>query len=130
MEDVDPYNSHEDIEQPSADQEKNGAAKTRSTDVREGGTGGSWKQTPYGDFKVRDPVLVSHPEEFCGYFGGLQARKGWDGRFTIKKIKENKEIVIWDEVMWIAYVDPSGIKMVGQVEEEEPAPKRFKGTRV
>jgi hypothetical protein len=40
VEDVDPYNSHEDIEHPSADQEKNGAAKTRSTDVREGATGG------------------------------------------------------------------------------------------
>jgi len=28
------------------------------------------------------------------------------------------------------YVDPSEIKLVSQVEEEEPDPKRFKATRV
>jgi len=32
--------------------------------------------------------------------------------------------------MWYTYVDLSEIKMVGQVEEEETAPKRFKGTKV
>ncbi|KEH19848.1 hypothetical protein MTR_8g469420 [Medicago truncatula] len=38
---VDPYNSYEDIEPPRADQEKYGAANTRSTNVKEGNTGGS-----------------------------------------------------------------------------------------
>ena len=38
MDDVDPYNSHEDIELPHADQEKYGEANT-STDVKEGATG-------------------------------------------------------------------------------------------
>jgi hypothetical protein len=50
----------------------------------------------------------------------------------LKRSKKKKEIMIWDEVMWYTYVDldPSEIKMVGQVEEEEPTPKRFKSTRV
>jgi len=60
---VDPYKSHEDIEQPRADQEKYGASNT-SIDVREGSTGGSWKKTPYEDFKVRDSVLLRHHEEW------------------------------------------------------------------
>jgi hypothetical protein len=38
------------------------------------------------------------------------------------------KIVIWDEVMWYAYVDLSEIKLAEyQVGEEEPALKRFKG---
>lgn len=66
-----------------------------------------------------------------GYFGNLQARKGWDRPFTINKIKENREIMIWDEVMWYTYVDPSEIKLVNdKVGEKESAPTRFKGTRV
>jgi hypothetical protein len=99
VDDVDPYKSHEHIEQPREDQEKNGAANT-STDVREETTGGSWWKTPYENFKVRDCVLLRHPEEFYGHFGGLQSREGWDGPFTVKKIKQNNEIVIWDEVKW------------------------------
>ena len=43
MDDVDPYKSHEDIEQLREDQEKYGAANT-STDVRKGATGGSWRK--------------------------------------------------------------------------------------
>jgi len=41
VEDVDPYNSHEDIEQPRAGQEKYCAVNTKSTDVKEGATGGT-----------------------------------------------------------------------------------------
>ena len=74
--------------------------------------------------------MLRHPEEFYGYFVGLQRRKGWDGPFTIKKIKQNREIVIWDEFMWYTYVDPSEINLIGQEEEEDPAPKRFRGTTV
>lgn len=118
QDDVDPYKSHEHIEQPREDQEKNGAANT-STDVREETTGGSWWKTAYENFKVRDRVLRRHPEEFYGHFGGLQSRESWDGPFTVKKIKQNNEIVIWDEVKWQTYVDPSEIKLVGQVKEEE-----------
>ena len=125
MDDVYPYKSQKDIEQPRADQEKYGAANA-SIDVREGAIRGSWKKTHYRYFKVRDRVLLSHSEEFYGYFRGLQSRTGWDGSFTINKIKQNNEIVIWDEVKWYSYVDPSEIKLAGQVEEEEPAPKRFK----
>lgn len=130
MEDVDPYKSHEDMEEPQAYREKYDAANT-STDVREGATRGSWRKTPYEELKVRDRVLLKQLEDFYGYLGGLQARKGWDGPFTIKNIKQNKEIVIWDEVKWYTYVDPSEIiKLVGKVEEEESAPKRFKASRV
>ena len=42
--------------------------------------------------------MLRQPEKFYGYFGGLKSRKGWDEPFTIKKIKQNKEIMIWDEV--------------------------------
>jgi len=76
-EDANPYNSHEEIEIPRADQEKYGAANIRRDDVREGATKGSWKKTPYGNFKVRDHVFLRHPEEFHGYLGNLQASKGW-----------------------------------------------------
>jgi len=41
VEDINPYNIQEDIEQPHANQEKCGAANTRKADVREGDTGGS-----------------------------------------------------------------------------------------
>jgi len=58
---------------------------------------------PCEDFKVGDPVLLRHPNEFYRYFGNLQARKGLDGPFTIKKMVEY------------------------HVVEEEPTPKRFKG---
>jgi len=50
----------------------------------------------------------------------------------MKKIRQDKKIVIWDEVMWRAYVDPNEINMVeyhvgeGLSEEDEPAPKKFK----
>ena len=83
MEDVNPSDSHQDIEQPHAYQEKNGAYDTRRADVWERGIGGSWKNTPYKDFKVGDHVLLRYPKEFYGYFGNLQARKDWGGPFTI-----------------------------------------------
>lgn len=64
VEDVNPYNSHEDIKQTRADQEKCGAANNRRMDVREGATGSSWRKTPYENFRVGDPVLLRHPKEF------------------------------------------------------------------
>lgn len=71
--------------------------------------------------------MLIHHEEFNGYYGNLKARKCWDRPFTIKKIKENKEVVMWDEVMWFTYVDLSEIKLVEyHVGGEEPTPKRFK----
>jgi len=71
-----------------------------------------------------------HPKELYGYLGNLQARKGWNGPFTIKKICENKENMILDDVIWYAYVYFSEIKMMEyNVGEEEPVPKRFKGGR-
>jgi hypothetical protein len=60
-------------------------------DVREGATRGSWE---YEDFEVGDRVMLRHPKEFYGYFENLQSRKGWDGSFTVKKIRKNIEIVI------------------------------------
>lgn len=89
MEDIDPYKSQEDIEQSLTDQEKYRAANT-NTDGRERAIGGSWKKTPYGDFKVKDCVLIRHHKEIYGYFGGLQSRIGWDRPFTIKRSNKTR----------------------------------------
>jgi len=53
-----------------------------------------------------------------------QGKTGADhSQFKIKK----KVIVIWDEVMWYAYVDLSEIKLVEyHVREEEPAQRGSK----
>jgi hypothetical protein len=65
---------------------------------------------------------------------GRKARKGWEGPFIIKKVRQNKEIVIWDEVMWYAYVESSEIKMEeyhvreGDSDEDKPTPKRHKSS--
>jgi len=73
--------------------------------------------------------MLRYPAEFNGLYE-RKARKGWDKPFIIMKVCENREIVIWDEVMWYTYVDSSEIKMVeyhvgeGEPDEDEPTPKK------
>lgn len=60
MDEVDPCNPNEDIEQLQEDQEDYEVADT-NTNEREGTTGGSLRKTPYEEFKVRDRILRRHP---------------------------------------------------------------------
>jgi len=66
---------------------------------------GSWKDKE-DDFDIGDRVMLRYQAELYG-FCGRKAQKGWDKLFIIKKVRENREIMIWDEVMWYIYVDPS-----------------------
>lgn len=60
MDEVDPCNPNEDIEQLQEYQEDYEAADT-NTDDREGTTGGSLRKTPYEECKVKDHILRRHP---------------------------------------------------------------------
>jgi hypothetical protein len=95
VEEADPYNFHKGIEQLGANQENKGEDNTNTRDIREGANEGSYEVE---DFEVGDHVVLRYPIEFYSFFG-RKTRKGWDGPFTVKKIRQNKEIVIWDEVM-------------------------------
>jgi len=59
VEDVNPYNSYEDIEKPKEYQEKYDATNTRRADIREGATRDSWKKTPKHALNRRQPILSS-----------------------------------------------------------------------
>jgi len=59
------------------------------------------------DFEAGDRVMLKSPKEF---YGNQHLRRGWDGPFLVKHICQDGKIVIWDEVIWYSYIDPTEIK--------------------